>query len=79
MSVSGYKHVSRIFPFGNTSQNEPGGQLPGNVFDGVDREMRFAVDQGLFDLFDEQPLTSDFRQGPILNPVPRGDHMQFVN
>ncbi len=58
-------------------EDEPGGELAGDVLDRVDREVRAAREERLFDLLDEQPLAADLGERSILDLVAAGDDLLF--
>jgi hypothetical protein len=61
--------VARVFSFKDGGEAESFGELRGDVFHRVDRQVCTVLEEGVFDFFDEESFAADFRKGDIKNFV----------
>ena len=77
--TAGHERVARVFARQKAGEHQAVGLLGGNVFHGMHREVGAAVQQGLFQLFDEQALAAHFRQRPFQPLVTQRRHGQQLH
>jgi hypothetical protein len=76
--LSGDQCISRILPLGYGPEVQARRKLGRDVFHAVHRQVDFPAQEGLFDLFDKEPLPPHLGEGHIGDIVPRGldsDHL----
>src|SRR5262249_14554099 len=78
LPASRNEHVARIFAAWNTADDEARRELGRHVFHGMNGEVRAAVEQRFFDLFDEQALAANLGQAAILHAISRRDDVELV-
>jgi hypothetical protein len=78
LPASGDQHVAGLFPLGDRTDAKSFGNIGGHVFHAVHCQVDASIQQGFFNLFDEQPFAAHFGQGNIQDFVSFGfDDGQF--
>ena len=77
-SGCGHQHIAHVGAFQDCCQAQPFGEVGGNVLHGVHAQVDAAFDQGLLDVFGEQPAVADLGKGDILDTVTLGLHHFYL-
>ena len=77
--IIGHKRIPGIFSLHHAGELKPWGQLHGNIFKRVHRQVGPALFQRRFQLFHEQAFTAHLGERPIQNLVSSGGHAQNFN
>jgi hypothetical protein len=75
----GDNHVAGVFALCNATEMEPTRKFGWHVFERMHREVGAPLDERLFDLLDENALATNFAQSAILNAIPGGGDVQFLD
>ena len=70
--VPGDENIPRIFSFRDGGEMESIREFGWNILDAVDGKVNPFLEEGLLDLFHEEPFSADLRQGGILYFIPCG-------
>jgi hypothetical protein len=78
LPAAGDQHVAGLFPPGDRTDAKSFGNIGGHVFHAVHCQVDASIQQGFFNLFDEQAFAANFGQGDIQDFVSTGfDDGQF--
>jgi hypothetical protein len=78
LPATGDQHVAGLFPPGDRTDAKSFGNIGGHVFHAVHCQVDASIQQGFFNLFDEQAFAANFGQGNIQDFVSTGfDDGQF--
>ena len=72
MPVMTDEDITRVFSGWHAQDREPIGKCCRDIFHAVDCQVNLAPEEGLLNLFDEEPFPADFRERYIENFVSRG-------
>ena len=74
-----HKGIARLVTLGNHRELQACGHLCRHILEAVHREVDFAVEHGLLQLFRKEPLAADFGQRCIEDLVALGLHELFLD
>jgi hypothetical protein len=74
MLLMNHQSIRRIFPLGDAAQHQALWQIGGQVFEGVNREVGFAVEHSEFEFFGEESFVANFGEGHVQDFVALRTH-----